>query len=252
MRTSWNHVGQRYDKLVGDKGQYYHEHLILPKTITLLGLHSDSSLLDLACGQGVLARRIPKYLQYQGVDAASFLIKKAQEYDHNPNHRFVVGDITKTLPISKRDFSHATIILALQNIEFPQKALAIATQYIASNGVLVLVINHPCFRIPRQSGWGIDEQNKLQYRRINRYLSPMSIPIDMNPGERSHTFQTWSFHFPLQDLSAYLKENDFVIEKIEEWSSDKESVGRAAKMENRGRSEIPLFMAIRARKNPQK
>jgi len=38
-----------------------------------------------------------------------------------------------------------------------------------------------------------------------------------------------------------------VIEKIEEWASDKDSVGKAAKMENRARAEIPLFMAIQAK-----
>lgn len=252
MKTSWHHVGPWYDKLVGDKGQYYHEHVVLPKTIALLGLQQNSTLLDLACGQGVLARKIAKTVAYQGVDAASFLIRKAQEYDRNPNHRFVIGDITKILPIGRRDFSHAVIILALQNIEFPEKALTIASQYLADSGVLVLVINHPCFRIPRQSGWGIDEKNKLQYRRINRYLSPMSIPVDMNPGSHSQSAQTWSFHFPLQDLSTYLQKSGFVIERIEEWSSDKESVGKAAKMENRSRAEIPLFMAIRAHKNPKK
>jgi ubiquinone/menaquinone biosynthesis C-methylase UbiE len=246
MKTSWQQAGPIYDRLVGDKGQYYHEHVVLPNTLRLLALNSTSSLLDLGCGQGVLARRIPKTIFYQGVDVASFLIKKAQELDLSGNHRYAIGDITKVLPISKKDFSHAAIILALQNLEFPEKALITAAHYLDKNGVLVMVINHPCFRIPRQTSWGIDERNKLQYRRINRYMSPMQIPIDMNPGSRSRSIQTWSFHVPLQDISLYLYKAGFVIEKIEEWSSDRESVGRSAKMENRSRSEIPLFMAIRA------
>jgi hypothetical protein len=43
-----------------------------------------------------------------------------------------------------------------------------------------------------------------------------------------------------------LKDAGFVIDTIEEWTSDKESEGRAGKMENRSRAEIPLFMAIKA------
>jgi len=43
--------------------------------------------------------------------------------------------------------------------------------------VLVIVLNHPCFRIPRQSGWGIDEKNKLQFRKVIKYMSPMEIPL---------------------------------------------------------------------------
>lgn len=248
MKTSWHHVGPWYDKLVGDKGQYFHEHVVIPKTIRLLDLKQGSTLLDLACGQGILARKVPKDVSYLGIDAASFLIRKAQEYDRNQRHKYQIGDITKSLTTSQHNFTHATIILALQNIEFPEKALTTASNHLVTGGVLVLVINHPCFRIPRQSGWGIDEKNKLQYRRINRYMSPMSIPIDMHPGSNSRSTQTWSFHFPIQDLTTFLQRAGFVIERIEEWSSDKESVGKAAKMENRGRSEIPLFMAIRAKK----
>jgi hypothetical protein len=39
-----------------------------------------------------------------------------------------------------------------------------------------------------------------------------------------------------------------VIEKIEEWVSDKKSTGPMAKMEDRARDEIPMFMAILATK----
>jgi hypothetical protein len=43
-----------------------------------------------------------------------------------------------------------------------------------------------------------------------------------------------------------LKDAGFAIDVIEEWTSDKESEGRAARMENRSRSEFPLFLAIKA------
>jgi len=46
----------------------------------------------------------------------------------------------------------------------------------------------------------------------------------------------------------WLKENEFTIDIIEEWTSDKESVGKVAKMENRARSEFPLFLALKCRK----
>ena len=136
---------------------------------------------------------------------------------------------------------------ALQNMEFPDKVFANIGRNLASSGKLLLVLNHPSFRIPRQSSWGIDEVNKLQYRRINRYLSFLKIPININPANKNSSL-TWSFHYPLSSYSEALLKNGFMIEKIEEWSSDKESQGKSAKMENRGRSEIPLFMAILARK----
>lgn len=73
----------------------------------------------------------------------------------------------------------------------------------------------------------------------------MEIPINVNPSDKNSE-TAMSYHFPISEYSRMLKEAGFVIELIEEWTSDKESQGRAAKMENRSRAEIPLFMAIKA------
>jgi hypothetical protein len=107
-------------------------------------------------------------------------------------------------------------------------------------------MNHPCFRVPRQSSWGVDEQKKLQYRRIDRYMEPLKIPIQTHPGQGDKSPQTWSFHHPLSTYVEGLSKSGFVIEKIEEWLSDKLSTGGKAKMENRSRLEFPLFLTIYA------
>lgn len=246
-KTSWHKVGTWYNKTVGDRGHYYHEHVVLPGALRLLNLKPTDSLLDLACGQGVLARRIPKEVRYLGIDSAPSLIEFAKKQDHNPRHHFIVGDVTEVSAISEQ-FSHAAIILALQNIEHPTHAIQNAAHSLAPRGKLVIVLNHPAFRIPRQSGWGIDEGNKIQYRRENIYMSPLKIPITMHPGEAKGPI-TWSFHLPISSYTTMLTDNGFVIERLEEWTSDRESTGGAAKMENRGRAEFPLFLAIACRKD---
>lgn len=245
--TSWQKVAPWYNKLVGDEGHYYHEHLIIPNSLRLLNLKTNDSILDLGCGQGVLANAIPKDIFYTGIDNAGEMIRLAQSKDRNTLHRYLVWDAMRDLKLNKKDFTHAAMILSLQNMESPDKVFLNAVNHLSGSGKLLLVINHPCFRIPRQSSWGIDAANKIQYRRINRYLSPLKIPINMTPGQ-SNTKLTWSFHYPLSYYSESLLKNGFVIEKIEEWSSDKESAGRQAKMENRSRAEIPLFMAILVKK----
>lgn len=247
MDTSWQKVSGWYKNLVKEKGHYFHEHLVIPKSLSLLSLDSASSILDLGCGEGVLARNIPKNIYYQGVDIAASLIAYAKKNDHNPLHKYAVGNVTRPLPIAKKDFTHAVFILALQNISEPFLALKNAASYLKKGGKLLIVLNHPYFRIPRQTSWGIDEKNKTQYRRIDRYLTPLKIPINMHPGEKESPV-TWSFHFPLSDYSKFLYDSGLVIEKIEEWTSDKISVGKAAKMENRSREEFPLFLAILAEK----
>jgi len=223
------------------------------------GSTANHKLLDLACGNGVLAKSLPKNVEYMGVDIAPSLIKEARRTDHNSKHKYLITDVTKPLPISEQ-FDAATIILALQNISNPQNVLNNASKLLNENCKLVIVLNHPAFRIPRQSAWGVDTDRKIQYRRIDKYMSPMAIPINPHTYETTTRFSTnpknigvgvnesftISYHFPLSAYAKMLKDAGFVIEEIEEWTSDKESEGRAARMENRGRAEIPLFLAIKA------
>lgn len=248
--TSWNQVAPWYNKIVGQTGHYYHEHVVIPGVLRLLNLKNSDTLVDFACGQGILARLVPEIKKYLGLDLAKDLIKAANSQNRRSNFEFMTCDLSKVLRERTGKFDKAAIILALQNIDPAANVIKNAANYLKKGGQLVIVLNHPSFRIPRQSAWQIDQNNKQQQRVINRYLSTLKIPIEMNPGEKSPDKNkkiTWSFHHSLQDYSQMLYEHGFVIEKIEEWASDKESVGKAAAMENRARAEIPLFMAILAK-----
>lgn len=244
--TDWERVEKWYDELVGKEGHYYHKHVILPKLLSLLDLKKQSSILDLGCGQGILARYMPKKIHYHGIDLSPSLINQAQK-EQRECQAFTVADICKPLPLKKGVFSHATIILALQNVTQPEKVLQNASYHLQKGGVLFIVLNHPCFRIPRQSHWKIDEEKKLQYRRIDRYLTPMKIPIQMHPGKKKSAI-TWSFHRPISTYSRFLADAGFSILQIEEWTSDKKSTGKAARMENRARAEFPLFLTFKCQK----
>lgn len=246
--TSWEPIESWYRGSVGEEGHYYHQHLILPGALRMLALKEGDSVLDLACGPGVLGRRLSPSTQYQGVDLSRSFIKTAQAADKAEQHRYLMADITHPLSIVKRDFSHCTLILALQNVEDPKSIFKNAAAHLKPSGRFLIVMNHPCFRIPRQSSWKVDPEQKVQYRRIDRYSSPLSIPIQAHPGKGGQSETTWSFHSPLAVYSQALYEAGFVIELMEEWHSDKKSSGSAARMENRSRDEIPLFLAIRALK----
>ncbi len=243
--TSWQKVGQWYDQVVGELGSYYHQQIILPNILNILDLQKGSSLLDVACGQGVLAGRIPKEVDYVGIDAAKSLLQKAKM--RNKGRTFLYADVTKPLPLpSNRLFSHATIILALQNIREPEETLKAVQKHLMPGAKLVIVLNHPAFRIPRQSSWGFDEAKKLQYRRVDSYMTKHEIPIITHPGKEKSE-QTVSFHHPISSYFQFLQNTNFMVEGLFEWCSDKVSEGKAARWENRARKEFPLFMALLAR-----
>ena len=243
--SSWDPVERWYSGLVGEKGHHYHQTLILPNVHRLLAFNETHSLLDLGCGNGVLARSLPKEIEYVGVDSAAKLLRDAKKM--TKGGQFIQADATRTLPVKKRDFDRACFILSLQNMEDGLGAITQAKQHLKTHGKLLIVLNHPAFRIPRQSAWGEDIAAKMRYRRINAYMSPMKIPIQMHPGKQEQSQMTYSYHQPLSVYSTWLFQLHFAIEIIEEWCSPKTSEGKNAKMEDRARREIPLFMAILAR-----
>lgn len=124
-----------------------------------------------------------------------------------------------------------------------------AKEHLKIGGKFLIILNHPAFRIPKYSFWEVDKSKRVQFRRIDKYMKPIEIPISTNPGKGDRSKETWSFHYPISAYSEMLYDNGFVIEKIEEWVSDKTSTGGAADMENKARIEFPLFMAILARKD---
>lgn len=244
---SWENSSNWYDLIVGKEGHYYHKRVIFPLLLGLMNEIPYKKVLDLACGQGVLSRVLPDNISYVGVDLAKSLIQAAKDYKKNKNHQFFVADVEKKLPVSERDFDYVTMILALQNVEKRDKVIQNAFTFLKKGGKFFLVINHPSFRIPRQSNWIFDEQKKCQSRSVDSYMTEQKIPIKMHPSKKNSQI-TFSYHFPLSSLINALFKGGFVVEKIEEMCSDKKSTGKKAKMENRARKEFPLFLLIVAKK----
>ena len=242
--SHWDSSETWYTQCVGEKGHYYHQHIVLPNVKRLLG--TFSSLLDCGCGQGILFRSIPSNTEYVGVDVSKPLIASAKKL--SPSAHFHVADMSLPLPLQKKDFERAVFLLSLQNMQQGEKAVQTASHHLKTGGKILLVLNHPYFRIPRQTSWGIDENMKLQYRRVNGYMTPQEIPIQTHPSKKKGSETTISYHHPLASMMRWLQDQSLLVEALEEWCSDKSSTGPKARMENRARREIPLFMAILAKK----
>ena len=113
------------------------------------------------------------------------------------------------------------------------------------SGRLVMLLTHPCFRVPRQSGWGWDEGRKLQYRRVDRYLTPLCVPKKDYPGQEKGV--TLDFHRPLQDYVNGLADCGLVVDCIREIPTHRlYKFGPRAKARNAANREVPLFLGLRA------
>lgn len=249
--TSWDSVSNWYDQIVSKEGHYYHQEVIFPylEDKILKKLNKNASVLELACGQGVLERKLKKEQSYIGLDLAPGLLAQANKQKISEHHNFKEQDVTQEFFLDKT-FDIGFIILALQNFKDPEGAIKNLQKHIKPKGQVVLVLNHPCFRIPRQSSWGKDDARKLQYRRIDRYMTEMEIPIAMQPSKGAKTETTYSYHHNLTFFSTIFSKHGFVIQEMQELCSNKKSEGGAKKMEDRAREEFPLFMVFVLEKKP--
>lgn len=245
--TSWDSQANWYNRLVGDDGSSYHKEVILPKTLKLLQPVKNKRILDLGCGQGVFSRWLAKTgAKPVGVDLSNQLIQLAKSYEkHNQLAiDYYVADACNLPPKLKQgQFDSAVSVLSLGNMESFQQFFIEAKAATKAKSNLVIVVMHPCFRIPRQSHWQFDEDKKLQYRRVDRYLSSLSIPIITHPGKDKADYTTM-FHRPISAVIQAASNAGWLLKSFDEWTSNRISKGAKAKSENRARQEFPLFAAF--------
>lgn len=249
--TSWGKVATWYNKFLEEGEDTYQEKLIKPNLLRILNAKAGQEILDAGCGQGFFAREIAKTgAKVLGIDIGNELIKLAKEKS-GANEKYLVLSAEKMSGLLDGWFDGAICVLALQNIKNFQVAISEISRVLKSSGRLVLVLNHPAFRIPSSSDWGFDETAKVQFRRIEKYMSEISQNVDMTQGESNVKKKkfTMSFHRPLQSYFKAFAKAGMAVVRLEEWVSHKASDKGPRKIaEDITRKEIPLFMCLELKK----
>ncbi len=250
--TSWGGVADWYNKHLEKGDDTYHTKVIFPNILRMLGDVSGKKVLDMACGQGIFAEQLrDKGAFVTGVDIAKELIKIAEEKSQNIKEKgthkvsYHVASAEDLFMLKDKSFDVVVCILALQNIENLQKTIAEAKRVLVNDGKFIFVLNHPSFRNAKQTYWGYNEKDGIQYRRVDEYMSESHVRIDMTPGSVKDKKFTVSFHRPLQVYIKALSKSGLVVARLEEWVSHRESErGPRKSAEDKARKEIPLFMCI--------
>jgi len=247
--TSWGGVAQWYDSLLEDSDDSFQSKVIMPNLIRVLDPKKGMIVLDVACGQGYFTRAFASGgATAIGCDVSRELIEAAKK--RTPaGIDFHIALAHKLAFAADASVDVVTIVLALQNIENMSEVLIEVSRVLKPGGRLMIVLNHPMFRIPDRSSWQWDERLGKQYRRVDAYLSDAKKLIDMAPGETDKNKKkfTVSFHRPLQSYVKALSKAGFKVDRLEEWISHKKSQkGPRAEEEDRIRKEIPMFLMVGA------
>ncbi|HMP37625.1 MAG TPA: pseudouridine synthase [Phycisphaerales bacterium] len=158
---SWDHVAGWYEDLLERRGSDHHEAVILPGTLRLIEPRPGLRLLDVACGEGILARRLAALgVEVTGVDASARLIRAAESAPIPGRSavppRYIVAD-ARSIDVAAlggpASFDVVACVMALMNFDPIEPLLRALARLLRPEGRFVAVLLHPAFRSPGQTSW---------------------------------------------------------------------------------------------------
>ena len=243
-QTSWGGVADWYAEHL-ENADTYHAKVVTPNLVRVLKPGRGMRVLDLACGEGYIARKIEEHeATVVGADISDELITKAKGQGGAITYHTAPAD---NLSFAKdHSFDAVTCVLALQNMEKLEPVFREVARVLVPGGRFIFVLNHPVLRVPKRSSWIFDDKKGVQARRLDGYYIPSREKMYMHPGKTKEF--TWSFHRSLEEYAKTLARCGFVIAGLEEWISHKTSeAGPRQAAEDLSRKEFPLFMMLETR-----
>ncbi len=243
--THWDSVSAWYSDYLKNDADSYHAKVIIPNLVRLLGPLEQKRILDIGCGEGSIAALLAEKAKLvDGLDGSKDLIAQARARKSKAS--FYIHDATVEYPLKHGVYDHVISILSIQNMAPLHAVCKEVARSLTVGGSFSIVTLHPAFRIPKDSDWYYDETKKTQGRVVYSYLSEQKIPIQLHPS-KMQSATTTTFHRPLQVYSKCLQNAGFMIKRLEEWTSHKESEkGPRKASEDKARLEIPMFLYIEA------
>ncbi|MHC5067762.1 MAG: class I SAM-dependent methyltransferase [Planctomycetota bacterium] len=261
--TAWQDQAVWYDARHGERGDDLHSQVVLPAVLRRLRAKPGQRVIDCCCGQGVLARLLAAQgVEVTAIDAASSLIDAARAHGADGIDYQVADARSLDLPAASAD--HAAVVLALQDLDPIDGVLRGLATAVKPGGNLVIVLTHPCFRIPKQARFGYDEKAGVQYRRVDAYLQPQAIPITTHPGQgrggpkgreqdaqKAERISSTSFHRPVSSYLEALGQAGWAVTGCEELCTPRRGTpGKRAEAEERAAREFPVFLLLSAVRLP--
>ena len=128
-RQQWDAKAEFWDNLHGDEGNRFHRELISPAVERLLAIKPGEQILDIACGSGVMARRMAALgAEVTAVDFSPALIARAQARKQVRGNPVVykVADATDEealVQLGAGQFAAVTCTMALMDMPSDRPAL---------------------------------------------------------------------------------------------------------------------------------
>lgn len=251
-RAAWDANAGTWDDRMGDEGNAFVNILQWPAIQPMLDLRPGQQVLDIACGNGLYARRLAALgAQVTAFDFSEQMIRKAQARGA-ANIDFQVLDVTDEaalLGLGQGRFDSALCNMALFDIADIQPLFRALARLLKPRGVFVFSLTHPCFNNASSVHMAEEMDDEGQIKtiysvKVSRYMTPYhahGLALINQPKPQVY------FERPLQYYFECGFENGFVLDAFQERAFPPEQPASGPLTWGGQFSEIPPVLVARMR-----
>jgi 2-polyprenyl-3-methyl-5-hydroxy-6-metoxy-1,4-benzoquinol methylase len=251
-RQQWDEKASFWDALHGFDGNLFHKTLVSPSAERLLAVKPGERVLDVACGNGQMARRLAQLgAAVVATDFSAALIEKAKARtpDSPIDYRVVdATDESALLALGTASFDAVVCNMALQDIADIDPLFRAVKRLLRPGGRFVFTTTHPCFNLA-STVFGqerLDLDGQLVYQMSLKqveYLTPTTREGAGAPGEPApHLY----FHRPLHVLLNAAFAAGLTLDGLEEPAFPEGTVG-GSRLSWAEYTQFPPVLAARLR-----
>lgn len=252
-RQIWDQKAAFWDQLHGDEGNQFHRKLVEPPVMRLLGLGPGASVLDVACGNGTLARRMAALgAAVTAVDFSAALIERARSRGQTSGEAIQYGVVDATdedALVALGRFDAVTCTMALMDMPLIAPLYRAVRRILQPGGRFVFALPHPVFNsapftlsIEREL---FDGTMRIRHSvKLDAYLDVPPIKSEGAPGDATpHSY----YHRPLQMLLGEAFAAGLVLDGLEDSSYAAEDAEPERPLAYSNFPQFPPVLAARLR-----
>jgi ubiquinone/menaquinone biosynthesis C-methylase UbiE len=247
--VNWEEMATWWDEKQGEEGDLWHRTLIDPTLFRVLGPVEGQYVLDLACGNGYIARKLARSgARVTGVDASAPIMEHARSREEREPLGIVyhVTDAARLDELGDSSFDVVVCNMALMDVPDAKGTLREAARVLRPGGRLIASLSHPSFDVSvSSSGWVVERMGfeTTVFRKVSRYRRVFEHWIPWR-GEAGQEWWTPAYHRPLSWYFRALRSAGFVVSAFEEPEPTEEFM--AEDQEGAWIEQIPLHCVIEA------
>lgn len=254
-RAPWDRKADFWDALHGDDGNRFHRLLVSPAVERLLALQPGERVLDVARGNGALARRLAALGgQVTAVDFSPALIGKAQARGQAGGEPIAYGVVDATdeealVAPGEGAFDALVCTMALMDLPVIAPLYRAARRLLRAGGRVVVATAHPAFNSNNPVFFAelADQAGRLVTTRGVKIEVYLDIPPTKGVGAADEPTPHYYYHRPLCELLGEAFAAGLVLDALDEPAMRPEDADPARLLSWASLPRIPPVLAMRPR-----